>query len=125
MTGHWHDNNMVLKSMVLLFTPYTDRHTAENISSRLEQHLKNLNIFDKTTTITCDGASNMKASFKSIDSRIKRLQCVAHKMYLIVCNALGLWVKPKKDEEGEDEDDYDHNDEEIIGKHKNRKDFLN
>ena len=116
MTGHWYDNNVVSISKVLIFTPYTDRHTAKNISSCLKQHLKNWNIFDKTTTITCDGASNMKASFKSIDSRIKRLQCLAHKMHLIVCNALGLWIKPKEDED-EDEDDHD---EEIICKYKNR-----
>ncbi len=94
MTGHWYSDNMIIKSKVLVFTPYFDRHTSKNISSTLEYQLKSLKIFDKTTTITCDGASNMKASFKSIDARIKRLQCLAHKLHLIVCNALGLWVKP-------------------------------
>ena len=40
MTGHWYDNNMVLKSKILIFTPYTDRHTAKSISSHLKQHFK-------------------------------------------------------------------------------------
>ncbi|CAF2972075.1 unnamed protein product, partial [Rotaria sp. Silwood2] len=96
MTGHWYDNNMNVKSKILVFAPFHDRHTSDNISSELEQHLKRLNILEKTTTITCDGASNMKASFRKIDSRIKRLQCLAHKLHLIICNALGLWIKNRK-----------------------------
>lgn len=108
MTGHWYSDNMVVKSKVLVFTPYFDRHTSEKISSELEFQLKQLKIFDKTTTITCDGASNIKAAFRSIDSRIKRLQCLAHKLHLIVCNALGLWIKSKKR----------NNDEELDGKNK-------
>ena len=96
MTGHWYNNDMILKSKVLVFTPYVDRHTSENISSELQQRLTQLKIFEKTTTITCDGASNIKASFKRMDARIKRLQCLAHKLHLIVCNALGLWVNNSK-----------------------------
>ena len=63
----------------------------------------------------------MKASFKSIESRIKRLQCLAHKLHLIVCNALGLWIKPEEEEEEEEEeDDGDEKEEneEMIGKYK-------
>ena len=93
---------MEMKSKVLIFVPYIDRHTSDNISNGLEQHLKRLNIFDKTTTITCDGASNMKASFKIIDPRIKRLQCLGHKLHLIICNALGLWVKNENDDSESD-----------------------
>jgi len=106
MTGHWYSEDMGIKSKVLIFTPYFDRHTSENISSELEHHLNNLQISDKTTTITCDGAANMKASFKYIDSRIKRLQCLAHKLHLIVCNSFGLWIKSKKN----------NNDKESNGK---------
>lgn len=96
MTGHWYDENMDMNSRVLVFTPFIERHTSVNISCELENQLKRLNIFDKTTTITCDGASNMKASFKKLDPKIKRLQCLAHKLHLIICNALGLWMKKKK-----------------------------
>lgn len=93
ITGHWYTNNMDIRSKILVFAPFNERHTADNISSELEQQLKKLNIYHKTTTITCDGASNLKASFKMLDPKIKRIQCLAHKLHLIICNALGLWVK--------------------------------
>ena len=96
ITDHWYTDSMDLKSKELVFLPFNDRHTSANISSELEQQLKKLNIFEKITTITCDEASNMKASFKKLDPRIKRLQCLAHKLHLIICNALGLWLKKKK-----------------------------
>jgi hypothetical protein len=96
MTGHRYDENMAMNSRVLVFTPFAERHTSGNKSCEIENQLKRLNIFDKTTTITCDGASNMKASFKKLDPKIKRLQCLAHKLHLIICNALGLWMKKKK-----------------------------
>ena len=103
MNRRWYNNDMVMKSKVLVFAPFYDRHTSENISNELEQPLKQLKIFEKTTTITCDGARNMKASFKRIDARIKRLQCLAHKLHLCVCNALGLWVKTSKQQADENE----------------------
>ena len=96
ITGHWFSNDMNIQSKILAFVTYHERHTGENIASQLQEHLTRLKIFDKTTTITCDGASNMKASFKNIDPKIKRLQCLAHKMHLIICNGLGLCVKNRK-----------------------------
>lgn len=104
MTGHWYDESMDVKSRVLVFAPFTDRHTSVNISSELEQQLKSLNILDKTTTITCDGASNMKASFKKLDPRIERVQCLAHKLHLIICNGLGLWLKKKESSDDAESD---------------------
>ena len=101
LTGHFFSQTFDLKSKVLVFAPYHERHTAVNISSELELHLKNLKIYDKTTSITCDGASNMRASFRSITKNIKRVQCFAHKLHLIICNALGLWVRTQKQKDEE------------------------
>lgn len=120
ITGHWYKKDMIMKSKVLVFTPYYDRHTSENISSELEYHLKRLKIHDKTTAITCDGASNMKSAFRSIDARIKRVQCLAHKMHLIVCNSLGLWMKSDKQN-----DDQESNGKEKRLKNIGRKEKLN
>ncbi|CAF4089715.1 unnamed protein product [Rotaria sordida] len=111
ITGHWFTNNIDIKSKILVFAPFQDRHTAYNVSSEIEQHLKRLNIFDKTVSVTCDGASNIKAAFKKLDPKIRRIQCLAHKLHLIISNALGLWLKPQKqngDDEsnGSDEDEY-------------------
>ena len=96
ITGHFFDEHSDLKSRVLVFAPFRDRHTSDNISSELELHLKNLKVYDKVTTITCDGASNMRASFKSLRKNIKRVQCLAHKLHLIICNGLGMWIKMKE-----------------------------
>ena len=96
ITGHWFSDDMELKSKVLLFTPFTVRHTSENISLELEKHLNSLNIIDKITTITFDGANNLKAAMKKISGRIRRLHCIAHKIHLIICNSLGLWMKKEK-----------------------------
>ena len=85
-------------------TPYHDRDTSDNISSELEHRLKILNIFDTVTTITCDGASKMKAPFKKLDSRIERLQCLTHKLHLIICNSLGVWIKGRKGNAGTESD---------------------
>jgi hypothetical protein len=87
-----------LHSNVLTFTVFEGQHTGERIGYRIEAELKRLQVYEKTTTITCDGASNMRKSFDWLNP--KRLQCLAHKLHLLVCNALCLWVKkPSKNSE--------------------------
>ena len=96
ITGHWFTEQMDFRSKVLVFAPFPHRHTSANISFELDKYLTSLNIFEKVTTITCDGAQNIKSAFKNIDARIQRLHCIAHKIHLIICNALGLWSKKEK-----------------------------
>ncbi|CAF0834218.1 unnamed protein product [Adineta steineri] len=91
LTGHYMNANSKLDSKVLSFTVFEERHTGEQISYTIKKELKRLQVYDKTNTITCDGASNMKKSFKKL--KPKRLQCLGHKLHLTVCNALCLWVK--------------------------------
>ncbi|CAF1489878.1 unnamed protein product [Adineta steineri] len=90
LTGHYMNANSKLDSKVLSFTVFEERHTGEQISYTIKKELKRLQVYDKTNTITCDGASNMKKSFKKL--KPKRLQCLGHKLHLTVCNALCLWV---------------------------------
>jgi hypothetical protein len=53
-----------------------------------------LKIFDKVLSITCDGAPNMVALFNYFTrTDIDRIQCICHKVHLIVCNGLGIWLK--------------------------------
>ena len=41
-----------------------------------------------------DGAPNMIASFDFLSrTDINRIQCMVHKIHLVVCNGLGLWLK--------------------------------
>ena len=96
---------------------FGDRHSSLSIANEIEKHLINLNLYDKLITITCDGASNMRDMFTYFTRQnIKYIHCIAHKLHLIICNSLNLWVSSKKrrnttdDEEGIEtgvDEDYD------------------
>ena len=91
LTGHFVNENYDLDSKVLAFAVFEGQHTGERIGYPIEAELNYLQVYEKTTTITCDGESNMCKSFDWLNP--KRLQCLAHKLHLVVCNALCLWVK--------------------------------
>ena len=90
ITGHYVVGNH-LKSTVLAFNVFDERHTGENIAETIEYELRRLKIYEKINTITCDGASNMKKALSKLKPR--RIQCVAHKLHLAICNGLCLWAK--------------------------------
>ncbi|CAF4999278.1 unnamed protein product, partial [Rotaria sp. Silwood1] len=94
LTGHYINSDSKLNSKVLSFTIFPERHTSENISYTIKKELKRLQVYEKTHVITCDGASNMRKSFNTLEP--KRLQCLGHKLHLVVCNALCLWVKDQQ-----------------------------
>jgi hypothetical protein len=97
LTGHFISSDSKLSSTVLSFTVFNERHTGEQISYTIKKELKRLQVYDKINTITCDGASNMRKSFKTL--KANRIHCVGHKLHLTVCNAFCLWVKePPVDE---------------------------
>ncbi|CAF2018070.1 unnamed protein product, partial [Rotaria magnacalcarata] len=91
LTGHYINPDSKLASKVLSFTAFPKRHTSGKISYTIKKELKRLQVYDKTHTITCDGASNIRKSFEFL--KPKRVQCLGHKLHLIVCNTLCLWVK--------------------------------
>ena len=90
LTGHYLIGNR-LKSTTLAFNVFDERHTSENIAQAIEFELKRLKAYDKASTITCDGASNMKKAFDYL--QLRRIQCIAHKLHLVICNGLCLWAK--------------------------------
>ncbi|CAF1422954.1 unnamed protein product [Adineta ricciae] len=96
ITGHYITSNFEPKSEVLAFSSFEQRHYSTNIAHTLQEKLKELNILEKTTTITTDGAANMVKTFESFRSGIKRVGCIAHRLHLTVCNSLGLWMRKKK-----------------------------
>ena len=75
--GFWFDKNMrsylyltlhyinkdCLFSHILFFNVFGGRHNNVNIAEATERELKLYNIFEKCTTITCDGASSIKKRF--------------------------------------------------------------
>ncbi|CAF4641926.1 unnamed protein product, partial [Rotaria sp. Silwood2] len=76
---------------------FEDRHYSSTIANEIENQLINLNLYDKLVTITCDGAPNMREMLNYFSRQsIKYIHCTAHKLHLIICNSLNLWVTTKK-----------------------------
>ncbi|CAF3271287.1 unnamed protein product [Rotaria sp. Silwood2] len=94
LTGHYVDDQFIQKTTVLKFSTFSKRHYSPVIGREIEKQLTELGIFDKVTTITCDGAPNMVGLFDYLSrTDIDRIQCMAHKIHLIICNGLGIWLK--------------------------------
>ncbi|CAF3899786.1 unnamed protein product [Rotaria sordida] len=97
ITGHHIDKKFDQHSKILQFMTFEDRHYSILIANEIENQLINLNLYDKLVTITCDGAPNMRDMFSYFTRRnIKYIHCTAHKLHLIICNSLNLWVASKK-----------------------------
>ena len=90
LTDHYIIGNR-LKSTALAFNVCDERHTSENIAKAIEFELKRLEAYEKTSTITCDGTRDMKKASDYLQRR--RIQCVAHKLHLVIRNGLCLWAK--------------------------------
>ncbi|CAF1168436.1 unnamed protein product [Rotaria sp. Silwood1] len=94
---HHVDKKFDQHSKMLQFMQFEDRHYSLTIANEIENQLINLNLYDKLVTITCDGAPNMREMFNYFSRRnIKYIHCTAHKLHLIICNSLNLWVTTKK-----------------------------
>ncbi|CAF1363221.1 unnamed protein product [Rotaria magnacalcarata] len=61
----------------------------------IQKELKDLNIFEKTRSITTDGAANMLKIVASFSDGSKQIWRVAHRLQLVVCNGLGIWIRKK------------------------------
>ena len=95
ITGHFLDDDIKLHSTILHFQSFTQRHVSSNIALEIQTCLHALGIKNKVTSVTCDGATNMRNAFDML-TNINRLWCVAHRIHLTVCNGLFLWKKSKK-----------------------------
>jgi hypothetical protein len=91
---------------------FEDRHFSRIIAQEIEKQLIDLDLYDKLVTVTCDAAPNMRNIFTYFSRRnIQYINCVAHKLHLIVCNSLDLWVTLKKKQNTTR--DQDINDDDI------------
>ncbi|CAF4299284.1 unnamed protein product, partial [Adineta steineri] len=92
ITGHWFkDPPLEFVSTVIDYSCFNERHTATNIAQVLKEKLMNLHIYHKIIAITCDGAPNVVAALNQLDDFIKRIWCCAHRLHIVVINALGFW----------------------------------
>ncbi|CAF2193906.1 unnamed protein product [Rotaria magnacalcarata] len=97
LTGHYITNAFDLKSTILRFSTFQQRHYSDLIGIEIEKQLLELKIFDKVVSITCDGARNMVKMFDFFSrTDVTRVRCQAHLLHLIVYNGLGLWMVTKR-----------------------------
>lgn len=97
LTGHYITNQLDLKSTILRFSTFEQRHFSDLIGIEIEKQLIELKIFNKVVSVICDAAPNMVKMFDHLTrSDINRIRCQAHLLHVIVCNGLGLWIDRKK-----------------------------
>lgn len=96
ITGHYYTSHHTLKSTILCFSSFNDRHKAENIANMIQGKLEELGIFHKVKQIVSDGAKNLSNAFNLLDKRSGHIWCFAHRLHLMVTSALALWPKQKK-----------------------------
>lgn len=100
ITGHYFSTNSYdLRSTVLNFSTFDKQHTSAEISRTLEVKLKELNILQKVTHVTCDGGRNVVSAIDNMNFNVKRVWCVAHRLHLTITNSLGFWKMKKEDSE--------------------------
>ena len=112
LTGHYLSSTFELKNIILNFSHFDQRHFADNIADEIHSKLGKLGVLKAVTAVTCDGASNMKKAFENF-TNIDRLWCLAHRLHLIVINALGFWLKIPAT--GVDDDTENSFDSDAIG----------
>jgi hypothetical protein len=112
LTCHYLSSTFELSNTILDFSHFDQRHFADNIADTIHSKLDRLGVLDSVTAVTCDGASNMKKAFDRFPN-VDRLWCIAHRLHLIVTNALGFWLKTPV--AGLDDDIENSSDSDAIG----------
>ena len=92
LTGHYLTPTFELKNIILDSSHFDQRHFADKIADEIHSKLDKLGVLNAVTAVTCDGASNMKKAFQNF-THVDRVWCLAHRLHLIVTNALGFWLK--------------------------------
>jgi len=78
----------VLKTFVLCTKKLESNHTSVYLSEIMTNELNNWNIFHKVVAVVTDGGANIKAAVRLMN--LCHLPCIAHKLNLIVQQALQL-----------------------------------
>ena len=78
LTGHYLKSNFDCVSTIIGFSSFPLRYYATNSSKAIQESLKELNVYEKTITITSDGASNMVKMFETLRPETKRIHCMCN-----------------------------------------------
>lgn len=79
-TAHFIDENWDLNSYLLEVAEMTERHTAENLSERIESMIVNWSLQNRVPAIVHDNAANIVAAMRGIN--IDSVTCSAHNLQL-------------------------------------------
>lgn len=75
LTGHYINSKFEPVSTVIAFASFSLRHYSSNIAQAVRENLQQLNIHEKTTAITTDGASNMLKMFEMLRPEVAQIYC--------------------------------------------------
>lgn len=78
----------VLKTFVLCTKKLESNHTGVYLSEIMTNELHNWNIFNKVVAVVTDGGANIRAAVRLMN--LSHLPCIAHKLNLVVQQALKL-----------------------------------
>jgi hypothetical protein len=87
MTVHFLSKT-VLKTLVLCTKKLESSHTGIYLSQIMTEELHKWNIFNKVVAVVTDGAPNMKLAVRQMN--LSHIPCTAHKLNLVVQQALKL-----------------------------------
>ena len=104
LTGHFYTDDLQLKSKVLAFSSFQERHTAVQIARIMTSKLRQLNILHKVNRIVCDGAKNLSKAIDLMNINAPRIWCTAHRLHLVITTGLALWPKKSKKKKDETEE---------------------
>ncbi|CAF2117099.1 unnamed protein product [Rotaria magnacalcarata] len=114
ITGHYCTYEFDYVSTILSFNAFYDRHQGVRIAKIVKEKLNELNAFQKLQCLTTDGARNMVTMYQNLTSnKFDWIWCIAHRLHLVVTNALGFWPvkKKKKDDETSNTHNKNNNDD--------------
>lgn len=85
VTVHGIDSNWNIKSLVLCTSVMNERHTGENLKTKITETLNSWNIMNKTISISHDNAANIICAMRLLNSEsrkehIESVRCFAHTM---------------------------------------------
>ena len=81
LTGHFFASKDKFISKILSFSWFYERHTSVNISMFIKKELKDLNMYEKTLSITTDGASSILKIGETLYSGTKQILCKQFYVY--------------------------------------------
>ena len=93
ITGHYYESDFQLKSKVLMFSTFDERHTAAQISRKVTCRLRQLKVLHKIDRVVSDGASNIVNTIDHLNFGGQRIWCIAHRLHLVLTNSFALWLK--------------------------------